>query len=279
MGVRYLKRAEDGTSVTDPTQGLDLASIADLLAGGGTDPDNKTLDVVKMLASLDASRPSGMGIIGDLLGEQRQRAAQAAESYAPEAQYLQTMNPGGLFDSISGFISGLGIPGVQGPRLEAGQRLINRAPIDSLGSSFEDVMALANAAATQPAQRYDETIQSLIAPIIAKILNGSKTDTAEPAAGTSAPGGTIDNQSGVVGPNGTRQSYIPGGRGQAPASAFTPQTDTRWADMFQTPQALSARRGAEMAKEGAGNPLNVGSASNLGKDPLSQFVRMLSGGR
>lgn len=190
MSVKYIRGAEEGTG-----------SIEDLLAtlsGGAQEQQGFEND----LALLSLLERLGMGNqpqrvqapVGDMLGEQRQRAELAAGSIHPDAQFQPGMNPGGLYDLLSGFIGGLGVEGTfgRGPQLEEAYRKAPKVPLEQLGGgSFEGAMDLARQAAASsvevPAQAnaYQPTIDTLVQNLI-KRAAGETTPADQVSSGEAA---------------------------------------------------------------------------------------------
>lgn len=151
MSVRYLPKAGPGavttdtTDTTDPTGGFSFDP---------NDPNNTTnqLHLLQILATLQNNEVQNantakqgtpvMPPIEQILAAQQSRAKDMASSYAPGTQYLNGAEPGGLADVMGQFMHQNF--GVSVPKLSDENRRVNEVPMDSLGSSFEDALGLAN---------------------------------------------------------------------------------------------------------------------------------------
>lgn len=170
MGARFLPRAADG-AVTSSTAGSTTLDpqTADLLTQQLQQTQQQaqfknTTDLLTLLAGLNNQNQVSPA---DVLAENRLEAGQAAGGYAPSAQYLEGMNPGGLADSFSKFLGKFGL----GFSIEPGQREINRVPGISLDQATQAASAM-NSQNGQTPGRYDDVIKQLLTPLIAQVMQG-----------------------------------------------------------------------------------------------------------
>lgn len=199
MSVRYAPKskkipgADTGAAVTGATDPTTILNGFDPTAGAA---DANAVKLAQVLATLNRAGPQSSHTnqsetstapapVMDMLKEQGTRAQAMANSYDPSAKYLNGMEPGGLADVISQFIGKVG--GAGAPALSEGNRMVNRVPLDSLGSGLQDAIDLASKVPTtsthntssdtqtneQPG-KYDSQIQDLLGPLIEKFTNQQK---------------------------------------------------------------------------------------------------------
>lgn len=178
--------AKAGDPPAQSAGNTDIQSILDAL-GGGSDPQSM-IQLLDLLMGAKQRAKGSPGAAGEsaagLLPEQRARAELQASSLSPEAKFLPTMNPGGLFDTIAAFVGKLG---GQAPTVEEAQRTPTRAP---LSSDMGDLMEVANtflgrgfgAEPSTDTGQYDEKINTLLNTLFEQFV------PTKPAAPAATPG-------------------------------------------------------------------------------------------
>lgn len=208
---KKVKKAQTGTAVAEPAafDPLDFGINPELLQRQAEmDLRSQEISQAAQLANVLMNAQAlfnpqdtgpGPGPVGDILQEQRLRAAQAAQG--SQGQYVPGFAPGGLFDAIGAFIERTG---GTAPSMGPMERMNTRVPMGSLDDAIAAAARIAQSG-YQPAQApsgpFAEQLMSILGPLLA-----SQEDTSAPE-GSSAAGDTA--------------SYT----GQPPSLAYPPQYD------------------------------------------------------